>query len=153
MYQKLSSLQTVLMKFVYPVVFGIVAAYNLISLAVSGNLNKMDFTSLWFFMLFGFAFFAFVYWTCVPLKKIGVDDKFLYISNFREEVSVPLSYIKDVKEIVWLQHHPVTIYLKTPTQFGDKIIFMPKFRFLAFYSSHPVVRELKQLAEINNRLL
>ena len=98
----------------------------------------------------GFAFFAFVYWICVPLKKVEMDDKFLYVSNFRKEIIVPLSEIHDVTEIVWINIHPVKIHFKSTTEFGDKIVFMPKFRMFSFFSSHPVVEKLKTSAGINN---
>jgi hypothetical protein len=51
-----------------------------------------------------------------------------------------------VTENVWLNMHPVTIHLKAPAEFGDRIVFMPKGRSFAFFSSHPVVAELKELA-------
>lgn len=38
------------------------------------------------------------------------------------------------------------IHLKWPSEFGDKIVFMPKTRIFAMFSSHPVVKELKRLA-------
>ena len=46
----------------------------------------------------------------------------------------------------WLNLHPVTIHLNSPSEFSDKIVFMPKVRAFAFFSSHPVVDELKELA-------
>jgi hypothetical protein len=99
------------------------------------------------FLLFGWVVgSAFIYWTGIRLKEVSVDDNFLYVSNYLKEVSIPLSDIYDVTENVWINIHPVTIHLKSPSDFGDKITFMPKTRFFAFFSSHPVVRELKVLA-------
>lgn len=89
---------------------------------------------------------AFIYWTSIRLKEVSVDDNFLYVSNYLKEVAIPLSDIYDVTENVWINIHPVTIHLKSPSEFGDKIIFMPKTRVFAFFSSHPVVKELKLLA-------
>lgn len=89
---------------------------------------------------------AFIYWSCIRLKKVSADDNFLYVSNYLKEIYIPLSEIYDVTENVWLNIHPVTIHLKSPSEFGDKIVFMPQIRFFAFFSSHPVVDELKELA-------
>jgi len=89
---------------------------------------------------------AFIYWSCIRLKEVSVDDNFLYVSNYLKEISIPLSKIYDVTENVWLNSHPVTIHLTSPSEFGEKIVFMPKIRFFAFFSSHPVVNELKELA-------
>ncbi len=85
----------------------------------------------WAFLFAWAAGAAFIYWSCIRLKEVSVDENFLYVSNYMKEVSIPLSEIYDVTENVWLNIHPVTIHLKSPSEFGDKIIFMPKVR-LAF---------------------
>ena len=59
--------------------------------------------------------------------------------------TIPLSEISDVTENVWINIHPVTIHLRAPSEFGSRIVFMPKVRFFDF-SSHPVVNELKGIA-------
>ena len=92
---------------------------------------------------------AFIYWSSIRLKEVSVDDNFLYVSNYLKEISIPLSDIYDVTENVWVNIHPITIHLKSPSEFGDKIVFMPKTRFFALFSSHPVVKELKVLARKN----
>ncbi|HKG62400.1 MAG TPA: hypothetical protein VKB05_21745 [Pyrinomonadaceae bacterium] len=79
------------------------------------------------------------------MKFVTVDDDFLYASNYLREIAIPLWDIYDVTENVWLNIHPVTVHLKHPSEFGDKIVFMPKTRFWVF-ASHPVVKDLKQLA-------
>jgi len=62
------------------------------------------------------------------------------------QIAIPLSEIYDVTENVCVNIHPVTIHLRSPSEFGDKIVFMPTTRFFAFFSPHPVVNELKELA-------
>jgi hypothetical protein len=88
---------------------------------------------------------VFFLWDALRLKVVNVDEHFLYVSNYLKEIAIPLSNIYDVTENFWLNTHPVTIHLKSPSEFGGRIVFMPKTRFL-FFSSHPVVKELKQLA-------
>ena len=80
------------------------------------------------------------------MKRVSVDDNFLYVSNYLKEIAIPLSDIHDVAENRWVNIHPVTIRLKASSEFGDKIVFMPTARFFALFSSHPVVSELKELA-------
>jgi hypothetical protein len=82
------------------------------------------------------------------LKYVTVDDDYLYVSNFLKEIAIPLWDIDDVTENAWLKTHPVTVHLKHPSEFGDKIVFMPKIQFWGF-ASHPVVKELKQLSRKN----
>ena len=102
-------------------------------------------SSKWELLLVWVAGSAFTYWSGAPLKEVSVDDNFLYVSNYFKEISIPLSEIYDVTENKWLNIHPVTIHLKSPSEFGGKIVFMPKVRF-AFFGSHPVVNQLKKLA-------
>jgi hypothetical protein len=91
-----------------------------------------------------------LYWTVMKYMAVSIADNFLYVSNYMKEISIPLSNVEDVTEIVWLRGHPVTIHLKTGSEFGKKITFMPQTRGFNFFSSHPVVAELKELARINN---
>ena len=100
----------------------------------------------WIFLFGWLVGCVFIYWLCIRLKEVSVDDDFLYVSNYRKEIAIPLSEIYDVTENVWVNIHPVTIHLRSPSEFGDKIVFMPTTRFFAFFSPHPVVNELKELA-------
>jgi hypothetical protein len=114
-----------------------------------GRLEGTGETLKWVFLFVWMVGSAFIYWSCVGFKKVNIDGDFLYVSNYIKKISIPLSEIQDVTEIVWLNIHPVTIHLKSPTEFGDKIVFMPRVRVFAFFSSHPVVAELKELAVRN----
>jgi hypothetical protein len=86
---------------------------------------------------------------CAGLKRVRVDENFLYVSNYLREISVPLDLIIEVTEIRWLNIHPVAIYFRDATEFGRKITFMPTTRIFGFFSSHPVVSELRGLAGLS----
>ena len=148
MKRTISSSQTILMKIIFPMLwiplFGIGALTALFSPSNDPAFPKLYFLFLW---IVGSAF---IYWLCARLKKVSVDDRFLYVSNYIKEIAVPLTEIYDVTENVWINIHPVTIHLKFPSEFGDKIRFMPKTRFFAWFSSHPIVNELKELAKLKN---
>jgi len=141
MRRKLSSLQTFIAKILFPglwtSLFGIMVVRMFLS-SVGRPVN-------WTFLIFWIAGSAFIWWGSARFKVVSVDKNFLYVSNYLKEIAIPLSDIYDVTENVWLNNHPVTIHLKSPSEFGDKIIFMPKVRF-SLFSSHPVVKELKRLA-------
>ncbi len=91
---------------------------------------------------------AIFYFTIMKYMKVSVDDDFLYVSNYWKEIKIPFSDISDVTEIVWIRGHPTTIHLKTPSEFGSKITFIPKSKGYKFFKPHPVVDELKVLAKI-----
>jgi len=100
----------------------------------------------WLFLIAWIAGSAFILWVCAGLKRVRIDATNLYISNYLWEISVPLASISAVTENRWINIHPVTVHFRDTTQFGPKITFMPTIRIFAFWSSHPVVTELKQLA-------
>lgn len=100
-----------------------------------------------YFFVMGIAITAIYYFTIMKYMKVSVDDRFLYVSNYLKEIKIPLSDIGDVTEIVWLRGHPVTIHLKRRSEFGSKITFTPKSQGFKFLGPHPVVGELKELAQ------
>jgi hypothetical protein len=102
----------------------------------------------WPFFLGWIVMSGFICWTCVRLKRVSIDDQFLYVSNYSNEIAIPFSDIGDVTQNRWMNNQQVSIHFKVPTEFGDAIVFMPRFRFFAFAGTHPVVDRLKQLANI-----
>jgi len=75
-----------------------------------------------------------------------MDDRALYISNYAKEIAVPLANVAEVTENRWINIHPVTITFHSDTAFGSQIVFMPKTRWFGFWSSHPVVDEIRTAA-------
>jgi len=136
------------MKVIFPVFWITGTGFGIVAMFFAGEGKnappKLMFLLVWISVI------AFIYWTCMILKAVSVDDDFLYVSNYIKEISIPLSNIEDVTENKWINIHPVTIHLKSPSEFGDKIIFMPKVRVFAFFSSHPVVAELRELARVKS---
>jgi hypothetical protein len=133
-------------KIILPVVLLTGWGYSTLMMFLGHSARPEDESMKWVFLFFGFVVAASSYWGGVRLKEVSVDENFLYVSNYVKEISIPLSQIQDVTENRWLNSHPITIHLRSPSEFGDKIVFMPKVRFLAFWSSHPVVSELRTLA-------
>ena len=44
---------------------------------------------------------AVIWWTCVRLKRVRIDEAYLYVSNFRTEVSIPLAALARISESRW----------------------------------------------------
>jgi hypothetical protein len=93
----------------------------------------------------------FIYWWCVRLKRVVMTDGELRISNYRREIVVPLSDVDEVTENRWVNLHPVTVQFVRRTDFGYRIVFMPKTRPFALFSSHPIVGELRSAAATAKR--
>ncbi len=94
---------------------------------------------------------VYLYWTCIRLKAVRMDSGFLYVSNFRKEIKIPLSVVARVSEWRLDNTHPVFVHFAQPTEFGTSIVFMPKIRWFGFWSSHPVVDRIRQSAGQGSR--
>ena len=101
---------------------------------------KWIFLGLW---VLGTASFR---WLLGSVKKVRLDATALHVSDYSRQIAVPLAEIESVSENWWMSHHPVTIHLRHNTEFGRKITFIPKFRLLPFWRTHPIVNELRTLA-------
>lgn len=148
----ISSAQTYLMKVIFPVLWiGAFAAVTIVLFSGGGGFtdeagNPPDPSLKWTFLFVTLLGGVFIYWTCVRLKRVAVDAQTLYISNYQQEIVVPLRDVEDVTENRWINIHPVTIHFYRDTEFGTSIVFMPKVRWFAFFSSHPIVAELRAAA-------
>lgn len=145
MKRELSAKLTILPKIILPIF--VLFIWSIVTLTAFFSANPRTAQPKFLFLGLLFVLAAFFYFTVMRFMKVSVDEDFLYVSNYLKEIAVPLSDIVDVTEITWIRGHPVTIHLKTATPFGKKITFMPKPRFFKFFSPHPVVDELRQLAK------
>jgi hypothetical protein len=90
---------------------------------------------------------TFIFWASAGLKRVRMDERQLYVSNYIKEIYIPFGAIVDVKQNRWLNSRPITIYFRDSTDFGDKARFMHKWRIhIRFWRIDPVVNELKKLA-------
>lgn len=148
--KSLSSAQTFVMKIVFPIFWIVLFGAGMIAMwsgALHGRNGAPPPAIKWQFLCAWIIGSAFILWFSAALKRVRVDARNLYVSNYLREAAIPLRNIESVTENRWINVHPVTVHFRAPTEFGQKITFMPKVRFLAFWSSHPVVSELEQLAK------
>ncbi len=52
-------------------------------------------------------------------------------------------------EFKWIRNRPITIHLKTESEFGRKITFTPKSNGFRIFADNPLVAELKAAAQAN----
>jgi hypothetical protein len=145
----LSSAQTFWMKFVFPIIW--ISMFGLGTLGLflgtfRGTDNSPPSGGMkWGFLAAWIAGTIFIYWGCARLKRVRIEDSAIYVSNYLKEIRIPFDAVADVTENRWINIHPVTIHLRSTTEFGDRITFMPKIRIFS-WRSHPVVAELRELA-------
>lgn len=105
--------------------------------------------SPWWFYGAMIAAAAVTIWHSWGVKWVAIDEmnSRLYVSNYRKEISIPLSHIVDVKESIWSDPRRVKITLSEPSEFGDKVLFFATYRFGGILAGpHPIVNELIALA-------
>ena len=144
MKKTISSPFTIIFKFIFTtgwiVGFGVATMSPLLSQGFSEN--TLIFGSVW---ILG-SIFLFLYLS--QMKKVEMDKDKIYVSNYFKTIEINKSEISDVTENIYLNFHPVWIHLNKTTEFGDKIMFMPSIRFMAYFTPHPTVEELKDFANI-----
>ena len=101
----------------------------------------------WQFMVMWMVGSLFIWWFCMRLKRVQMDDEVLYISNYLEEIRVPLKDVTGVSENRIVNSHPVTLKFGNKTRFGFSVVFVPKVRLFSVFSPHPVVSEIQAAVE------
>lgn len=97
-----------------------------------------------FLFLIGLIFgFTLIYYGCLRAKNVHIDDNYLYVSNFRKTVQIPLDNIKNVSDNVMFSPRPIFIEFNNETEFGKKIMFIGYTEMFLFFSTHPAVKEVK----------
>lgn len=137
MKRQLSGNLTVLVKIIIPAYW--ILFWGALGLMMFFSVDERTKPPPGLFFIFAVGGSAIMYFTAMKYMKVSVDDKFLYVSNYRKEISIPLSEIADVTQNVWVRGRPVTIHLKTVSPFGRKIRFLPKSRDLGFLKPNPVI--------------
>src|SRR5215475_8397545 len=124
MTERLSSIFTPFWKFAPFVLM----AYTLLRVmgraVLSVTINLED---VWF-IGFALVWSAFWYLGTFRWKSVYLEDEGLRVSNYIKSIDIPLSNIKDVNGSSWLGWQPqtVTLTLYSPTEFGAKIVFVPR---------------------------
>ena len=83
----------------------------------------------------------------LPLKRVRLEGDVLFISNYLREISVPAQTIASVRQNRWWNHRPITVTFRQETEFGAKIVFMPRWT-RRIYAESDEVALLRDLAGI-----
>ena len=144
MKRQLSSKQTFLLKIILPIFLSTTLIG--VSLTLFFNFPASEFFPVMIlFPAIALVGIISMYLTVMRYKKVSVDHEFLYVSNYLKEITIPFLNISAVTEIKWVRTRPITIHLKTDSEFGQKIVFMPRI-----FEANPIVAELKALVKIRS---
>ena len=126
------------------------AGFRDIYLAQQADPARIGFSANDLVLFFGFAFavFGIIFVRFhFPLKQVELEDQTLYVSNYLREIQVPLRDVESVKQGFWFTRAFVTIWLRTQTDLGRRIVFIPPRRWSASWDRDPVVGELRAMVE------
>src|SRR5262245_47691433 len=126
--RRLSSAQTWLMKFAFPIAMNVSLVFSaLVCLGViridwfKNQWQRMPPQAIWFLGAFGVylnVMCALINWR---LKRVEMDGENLYISNYMDEIVVPLTNVASVSESRMMNPRPITIKFHEPTEFGNRV--------------------------------
>ena len=148
MKRTLSSRQTIVVKTLMPILMGGAVVILLLSLATRMREEPRGAQHV-AFGLFALAWSAMAFISCgqmLRMKKVAVDNRFLYVSNYLQESVVPLAEIVRVAQSRRTRPTTITVYLQAPSRFGREITFIPKLEWGGAVGEHRVVGELRRLA-------
>lgn len=125
--QRISSNATLFLKIFIPTIW--LVFFGLFSIAVL--ISEVSYfgpvPALWMktglvaFLLLGFLFF---YFTFFRLKRVELDELYVYASNYFKTARYPYHNVEKITERDLGLFHIVWIYLKVPGQFGKKLTFL-----------------------------
>jgi hypothetical protein len=148
MKRKLSSFETLLSKWIVPLVFGGMSVFLLVQLILQWreikDLSQVLFPLLWVTGAWIGCWYSFL------LKNVSVDDSFLYVRNYFKEVIIPFTNVESITYFGLGNITQVTIHLKLPSAFGNKIRFAPPYHTFFGIVEPPVVAELRELVRMSN---
>lgn len=99
----------------------------------------------------GFGAFLFIFstvglllhgWLAINTFRVEVDAENFYVSNFGKETVIPRADLFEATEMRWFKPYWITLHLRRPSEFGERIIFIPQWRMGAFWTANPLVDEL-----------
>ena len=85
------------------------------------------------------------------LKFVSVDKDVLVVKNFTRVITVPLRNVKHIRESRLMRPKTISVTVYPPTEFGEKITFIPKAKFQVtfnLFSEHPIVMKLRELTGV-----
>lgn len=132
-------------KFVFPTLW--IGVFALVASAMFLSHDRDAQEVRWIFLGITILGAAVWYWSCMRIKQVRLDSGSLKISDFRQEITVPLAAVERVSGSVLMSPELVWLHFRRPTAFGSKVVFMPPIRWFKGFRRHPLVAELRALSE------
>ena len=92
------------------------------------------------YILLGFFLLGFgiLYWMLMRIKRVEMDEDFVYATNYFKNYKYPWHNIENIEERDFAFFRVIYIYLKQPGKFGKKITFVAsRDKLRRFMEAHP----------------
>ncbi|MFN7117301.1 MAG: hypothetical protein ACK4TA_10915 [Saprospiraceae bacterium] len=84
---------------------------------------------------------VFFYFTLLRLKRVEIDEQFIYVTNYFKHYRYSLDSIEKIVERDFLVFRTATIHLHQAGSFGKKMFFVPSGSlYNDFWKNHPNLR-------------
>lgn len=124
--RRISSSLTLFFRIFVPVFWIVFFGALTIGLLVTPNLPAV-LDTLYFrigLAVFYISGLAFLYFTLLRLKRVEIDEDFVYVTNYLRTYRYPFHNIASIREHKFLLFHLATIRFKEKGSFGKKIHFL-----------------------------
>lgn len=86
--------------------------------------------------------FSMLYWLMLRLKRVELDEQFVYASNFLNTFRYPYHNIRKMDIKNYGLFKTIKVHLREPGKFGKKFAFIANTtRFYDFFKQHPHLQE------------
>ncbi len=118
---------TLVLKIFFPILWG--AFFGLITIAFWFSdepfVGTMPIGSFRLLMSsFFFTGMAVLYFSFMQLKRVEVDEHFLYVTNYKDTARYPFHNVEKLEEANYFLFKIIRVYFKESGIFGQKVIFL-----------------------------
>ncbi len=141
--QNISSSTTVFLKYFLPTIWIIFFGTLFVAFWLNDEIYVLGFAPekfKWIYMGFLIVGVVLLYLTVMTIKRVEIDEEFVYVTNYIKVYKYPFSNIESWKELDYGLFKTVKIRLKEPGYFGKKIVFIAsRERYSRFFEEHPSI--------------
>lgn len=141
--EDLSSRLTFAYKFVLPALW--IGVFALVTCLMFVSVDAALREARWLFLGATLLGSAVWYWAGMRIKRVSLTGREFVISNYRRTIRVPFHAVERASSSVLMNPELIWLHFRRPTEFGSRIVFMPRQRFLGRYARHPLAQRLNDL--------
>ena len=149
MSEKLSSSVTFIYKIALPATF--TAAFFIILLGMfmdrdNGFSPPPEFLIVWIICL------IFILKLSLRIKTVILDNNYIIVKNFKKVIHFPIKQITSIDECRIITPRTIILTISPKSEFGGKIVFIPKAKFqmsFSLFREHPISEQLRNLVDLN----